>query len=156
MSNKMSFNEQETRTLELAANLHDIAKISIPDSIFKKEGPLEPQERSEIQLHPAKAVELLRFLDFMEDALPIIEHHHEWYDGNGYPNGLKGEAIPLGARILAVIDTFDAMTSDRPYRSALNAQEAVDELRKLSGAQWDPKIVEAFVSAIGMDDTPNK
>ncbi|MFC1998892.1 HD domain-containing phosphohydrolase [Chloroflexota bacterium] len=150
IGNQMGMDAQEMRTLELAANLHDIAKIAIPDRIFKKEGPLDPQEKSEVQLHPSRAVELLRFLDFMEDALPIIEHHHEWYNGNGYPNGLKGDDIPMGARILAVVDTFDAMTSDRPYRSALSAQEAIDELRQLSGAQWDPKIVESFISAIGM------
>ncbi|MFC1978507.1 GAF and HD-GYP domain-containing protein [Chloroflexota bacterium] len=156
LGNKLGFDEQEMRAMDLAANLHDIAKIAIPDSIFKKEGPLDPQERSEIQLHPSKAVELLRFLDFMGDALPIIEHHHEWYDGSGYPNGLKGDSIPQGARILAVIDTFDAMTSDRPYRSALSTQEAVDELHKLAGIQWDPKIVESFISAIGMADAPDK
>jgi len=155
IGNNLRLDEKEMRSLELAASLHDIAKISIPDSIFKKEGPLDPQERTEIQLHPLRAVELLRFLDFMEDALPIIEHHHEWYNGGGYPNGLSGENIPLGARILAVIDTFDAMTSDRPYRAALSAQEAVGELRLLAGVQWDPEIVEAFISAVGIDDKSN-
>jgi HD-GYP domain-containing protein (c-di-GMP phosphodiesterase class II) len=155
MGNKMTLPEREMRSLLLAASLHDIAKIAIPDRIFKKEGPLDPQERTEIQLHPLRAVELLRFLDFMEDALPIIEHHHEWYNGDGYPSGLSGENIPLGARILAVVDTFDAMTSDRPYRAALSSQEAVGELRQLAGVQWDPEIVESFISVVGIDDKSN-
>ncbi|MBT3363583.1 MAG: HD domain-containing protein [Chloroflexi bacterium] len=156
MGTQLGLNEAEMRAMELAANLHDIAKIAIPDRIFQKDGPLDPQEKTEVQLHPSRAVELLRFLDFMEDALPIIEHHHEWYNGSGYPHGLKGDNIPLGARILAVIDTFDAMTSDRPYRSALTADEAVAELRTLAGAQWDPAIVESFISAIGMDKDTSK
>jgi len=150
LGKRMKLSEDEMRSLDLAAQLHDIAKIGIPDRIFKKEGPLDPEERTEIQLHPSQAVELLRFLDFMEDALPIIEHHHEWYNGNGYPSGIKGKDIPLGARMLAVVDTFDAMTSDRPYRSALSSREAVDELRKMASEQWDPEIVEHFIAAIQM------
>jgi HD-GYP domain-containing protein (c-di-GMP phosphodiesterase class II) len=133
------------RRIQIAATLHDIGKIVIPDYILLKPGPLTPAEFCEIKRHPAAAVEILRHLDHFDDTLPLIESHHEWYNGQGYPNRLKGEEIPLGARIIAVADAYDAMTSPRPYRQRLTNEEAVQTLRDGAGIQWDPKVVDAFL-----------
>jgi len=132
------------REIQIAAMLHDIGKIVIPDHVLLKPGPLTPAEFSEIKRHPAAAVEILRCLDHLQSIKPLIESHHEWYDGMGYPNKLKGEEIPLGARILAVADAFDAMTSPRPYRQRLTDEEAAEILKDGAGTQWDPGVVDAF------------
>lgn len=134
----------QLHNLQVAARIHDIGKIGIPDTVLLKPGPLEHQERAEIELHPLKGVEIVRFLDFLKDAIPIVESHHEWANGGGYPRGLYGEEIPIGARILAVADAFDAMTSDRPYRKAMTATEAIDKLRGGAGTQWDPEVVDVL------------
>jgi len=141
--------------LQMAAQIHDIGKIAIPESILLKAGPLEHNERAEIELHPVKGVEMLRFLGFARPALPIIEAHHERVDGRGYPHGLRGDQIPLAARIIAVADAYDAMTSERPYRKACSSQEAIQQLREGAGAQWDPKVVTALerLPALGAEDT---
>ena len=99
----------------------------------------------EVQLHPTRSVDILRFLDFLEPILPTIEAHHEWYNGTGYPNNLRGEEIPLGARILAVADAYDAMTSARPYRPSFTIAEVVEEFKRGVGKQWDPGVVEALL-----------
>ncbi|MBE0415142.1 MAG: PAS domain S-box protein [Dehalococcoidia bacterium] len=146
---EMGLSREEMRTLETAARLHDLGKIGIPDAILLKAGPITPSERAEIQLHPTRAVELLRFLGFMDGVLPIVEGHHERYNGGGYPDGIKGELTPLGARILAVADAYDAMTSTRPYRPPMTSDEVIGVLRKGAGTQWDPKVVEAFLRTFG-------
>lgn len=135
--------------LELAARLHDIGKTGVADAILLKPGAYDPSERAEIERHPTRGVEILRFLDFLKDVLPVIESHHEWYNGSGYPRGLKGEEIPLGGRILAVADAYDAMVSKRPHRDALPHGEAVRRLRDGSGTQWDPRIIEVFINSEG-------
>ncbi|PWH14710.1 MAG: hypothetical protein DDG59_12315 [Anaerolineae bacterium] len=130
------------------AILHDIGKIGIPDAILLKEGPLTPQEWQIIHQHPIYAYELLRNIHFLEAALDIPYCHHERWDGSGYPRGLKGEEIPLAARIFAVVDVWDALTSDRPYRKAWSHAEAKEYLRSQAGKHFDPRVVEVFLELL--------
>lgn len=134
--------------IRTAAMLHDIGKIGIPDSILLKPGRLTEPEMDMMKSHSLIGARLLRTAGFPDEVVSIVRHMHERYDGLGYPGGLKGEATPLGSRILAVADTYEAMTSDRIYRLALESDEAVTELRRLSGIQFDPTVVEAFVTAL--------
>ena len=143
---EMGLSPDEMRNIETAARLHDLGKIGIPDAILLKPGSISPSERAEIQLHPTRAVELLRLLGFLDGVLPIIEGHHERYNGGGYPESRRGEETPLGARILAVADAYDAMTSTRPYRPPMSNEEAMQVLKEGSGKQWDPGVVETFLS----------
>lgn len=145
---QMNLPQEEREMLDIAARLHDIGKLAIRNEILLKPSVLTPSERAEVQRYLTKAVEILRFLDFLKDMLPNIEYHHERYDGKGYPSGLKGEQIPLGARILAVADAYDALTSERPYRPALSNRRAMETLKQGAGTQWDPRVVEAFLSAL--------
>jgi putative nucleotidyltransferase with HDIG domain len=128
------------------AFLHDIGKMAIPDNILRKPGPLTAEEQTVMRTHCAVGHEMLSRVPFLRGVAGIVLAHQERFDGTGYPNGLKGEEIPLGARIFAVADTLDAMTSDRPYRSALSLEEAKAEIRRCSGTQFDPKVVNAFLS----------
>jgi len=139
----------ELEILRYAGEVHDVGKISIPDSILGKPGRLTSAERAIIELHPVKGEELLEPLDFLKPVRPIVRHHHERYDGRGYPDRLKKKEIPLLSRILACADAFDAMTSDRPYRiRKLTLQEALDEIRNNSGTQFDPCIAHIFIRTI--------
>jgi len=129
----------------VAARVHDIGKIGVPDAILNKPGRLNPQEKRIMDSHAERGAELLaRYADFARGAA-IVLHHHERWNGRGYPKGLKGLEIPFGARIIAVVDSFDAMTSDRPYRSALSVAQAARILSKGRGQQWDPAMVDAFL-----------
>lgn len=128
--------------------LHDIGKIAISDTILKKPGPLTIAERLEIQLHPLKGAEILSNLKFLQKGMSIIKHHHERFDGRGYPYGLKGKEIPFLARIISCADAFDAITSDRAYRAKRSVKEAVEELRSNRGKQFDPEILDAFIEVI--------
>ena len=130
--------------IRTAGLLHDIGKIGIPDSILNKDGTLDEQEWRQIKAHPEMGVEILRYVAELSDSLPIILNHHEHYDGSGYPSGLKGNAIPLEARLLSVADAYDAMTSLRPYHNQRSSQEAIDELRRCAGTTFDPELVEIF------------
>jgi len=130
--------------LEYASLLHDIGIIDVPYDILSKRGNLSDQEFNMIRQHTAQSVELISPVEFLKPVLPIILHHHEKYDGSGYPSGLKKEQIPLGARIIACVDAFEAMIQGRPYRSSLSIDAAIDEVVKHSGSQFDPKIVNAF------------
>ena len=129
-----------------AAHVHDLGKISIDNRILFKEGPLTDDERREVNKHSAAGAELAEQFSMYRAGAQIIRHHHERWDGSGYPDGLVGEAIPLGARIIAVADVYDAMTSDRPYRRALSHEVAIDELVRGSGGQFDPAAVDAFLA----------
>lgn len=131
-----------------AARLHDLGKIAIPDHILRKKGKLEPEEIAEIQLHPLRSFELAKSLSFLDGELPTIKHHHEWWNGKGYPEGLKKENIPQGARMLAVCDAYDAMTSTRPYREAIGTKEALRELEEGANQQWDPEVVSYFIKSV--------
>jgi HD-GYP domain-containing protein (c-di-GMP phosphodiesterase class II) len=149
-SSKFDFNYDEVRgTLQLAALLHDIGKIGIPDNILQKPGALTPEEWEIIKKHPAKGVSILEPIKELKEVAKVVLHHHERYDGKGYLDGLKGDQIPLLSRIIAIADTFDAMTSDRPYRKRTADQDAVEEIKRCSGSQFDPVLVEAFVTAHG-------
>ena len=132
--------------------LHDIGKVGIPESILCKAGPLTELEWIVMRSHPNQGARIVEPIPFMGEAVEIVRSHHERFDGGGYPRGLRGEQIPLAARIFAIADSFDAMTSDRPYRSALSTEEAVAEIRAGSGTQFDPLCVEAFEALVAEDD----
>ncbi len=131
-----------------AAHVHDLGKVGSQDGSLKKPAELSAEERQEIEQHPAIGAEIVSRLEAYRQSIDTIRHHHERWDGTGYPDGLKGERIPLGARIIAVADAFDAMTSDRVYRAALSMDEAMAELRKGRGTQFDPQIVDLFETAV--------
>ncbi len=138
------------KVLEYAALLHDIGKIGIPDAILRKPGLLSPLEWKIMKTHPTIGYEILHKIKFLEESAQVVLHHHEHYNGSGYPDGLAGEEIPLGSRIFAVADAFDAMTTKRPYSAAISFQEALDDVKVNSGILFDPVIVETFVAA-GLD-----
>jgi response regulator RpfG family c-di-GMP phosphodiesterase len=134
-------------SLEYGFLLHDVGKIGISDQILLKAGPLTPEERELVHAHPAIGAQILRNVSMLQGGgLDVVRHHHERWDGAGYPDGLAGEQIPLSARIFAVADTLDAMTSDRPYRAALDWADAIEEIQAQSGRQFDPGVVQAFVA----------
>jgi cyclic di-GMP phosphodiesterase len=128
--------------------LHDIGKLKLPEGLLTKKGPLTPEERAMLERQPAIAADILRSVPGLGRALEIVRHHHERWDGTGYPSRLKGEAIPLGARIFALSNTFDAMISPRPYRASFSVQQAVEELRRGAGTRYDPSLVEPFVAMV--------
>ena len=138
--------EERMETLEISALFHDIGKLGVPDNILLMPGKLNDHEFQKIKEHPSIGVNILKNIDFLKDALPIILHHHERYSGKGYPDGISGEAIPLEARIISVADAYDAMTSDRPYRKSLTHEEAINEIIKFKGIQFDPEIADSFLS----------
>lgn len=140
--------EEEQMTIERAGILHDIGKIGISDAILGKLDKLNEEEWAVLRKHPRRAVEILEPLKFLSKEKEIICHHHERYDGQGYPDGLKAEEIPLGAKILAVADTFDAMNSERPYRGSLPKDAIISELKNTSGSQLDPLIVTTFLGVV--------
>ena len=142
----LKVNSDGIKQLEYASLLHDVGIIDIPFRILSKRGKLTAQEFALIRQHTAQSVALISPVEFLKPVLPIILHHHEKYDGSGYPSGLKKEQIPLGARIIAGVDAFEAMVQGRPYRSSLSVQQALDELVRNSGTQFDPKVVNAIVS----------
>jgi len=133
-------------TIRRGSILHDVGKIGIPDSVLLKPGKLDRDEWEVMKKHPEMGYRMLQHIAFLEPALDIVFSHQERFDGTGYPRGLKGEEIPLGARIFTVVDTFDAMTSDRPYRPALSIEKAREEVRDCAGTQFDPEVAEAFLS----------
>jgi HD-GYP domain-containing protein (c-di-GMP phosphodiesterase class II) len=138
--------EDELTWIRRGAILHDVGKIGISDATLRKPGKLDPAEWEEMRKHPEMGYRMLEPIRFLRPALDVVLCHQERYDGSGYPRGLKGDDIPLGARIFAVVDTFDAMTSDRPYRAALSIDTAREEIRAWSGRQFDPRVVEAFLA----------
>jgi hypothetical protein len=150
----MQVTPEERRAVRLGSILHDVGKIGISDSILLKRGPLNDEEWAIMRSHPLIGERVLRGIDFLAPALPIIRHHHERWDGRGYPDGLEGEDIPVGARIVAVCDAFDAMTSDRPYRKAMPADAACAELLSNAGSHFDlacAKLLVEMVSNMGDD-----
>lgn len=144
----MGISENEVEDIRLAGLLHDLGKIGIPDNILNKPGRLTDEEYSAIKMHPTLSIRIIEPLPHLGNIIPIIYHHHERYDGNGYVEGMAGEKIPLGARILAAADSYEAMTSDRPYREALSREDAIAELRRNSGSQFDPEVVKTFVDLL--------
>ena len=138
--------EPDLTQFRWGALLHDVGKIGIPDAVLRKPGPLTPEEWKVMQQHPELGRRILSAVEFLEGAVPIVYCHQEQYDGSGYPQGLRGEEIPLGARVFAVVDCVDAMAMNRPYRPAMTFQQVRDELLVHAGTQFDSKVVEAFLS----------
>jgi putative nucleotidyltransferase with HDIG domain len=148
LAKEIGMSERKIENIRKAAILHDIGKIGIDDSILKKSGSLTAAEYSMIKQHPVIGAEILKDVDFLKEITEIIRHHHERYDGKGYPDGLKGDAIPIEAAILAIADVYDAMTSNRPYRSAMEKDVALREIRQNAGTQFDPILADKFVQII--------
>lgn len=144
---EMNLSEEELENLKLAAILHDIGKIGVEDRILRKEGPLTNEEFEEMKKHPEIGAEIIRHISSLKGVIPGILYHQERYDGKGYPSGISNGNIPISARIIAVCDTFDAMTTDRPYRKGLGVEKALEELKKFAGIQFDPDVVNGFISA---------
>jgi len=144
----LDLSELDKETIRCGAALHDVGKIGVSDAVLKKPGKLTPPEWAEIRLHPYIGGQLCKRVSFLNHAYPIVYHHHERFDGQGYPDGLRREEIPIGARIVSIADAFDAMTTQRPYRAAMSQAQAIRELRRGAGRQWDPQLVDAFLEAI--------
>jgi HD-GYP domain-containing protein (c-di-GMP phosphodiesterase class II) len=142
---------ERVEAIRYAGMLHDVGKLGVPTKVLQKTGKLTEEEYAAIQLHPMRGLDIVREIGFLDEALAGIMHHHERIDGRGYPMGLAGDEIPEFARVLAVADAFDSMTSTRSYRGARPVAEAIEELRKWSGTQFDPAFVDAFVAALKRD-----
>ena len=144
----LGLSEEDLKTLQIGGLFHDIGKIGVPDTILQKESKLTDDEYSEIKNHPSIGAHILSSATIFKDIIPIVKHHHERYDGHGYPSQLAGENIPYLARITAVADTFDAMTSKRSYRDALSLETVISEFERCKGTQFDPKIANVFLDMI--------
>ena len=145
---KVGLSEEELKILKIGGLFHDIGKIGIPDSILQKNAKLTDDEYSEIKNHPSIGAHILGAASIFQDIIPIVKHHHERFDGRGYPSGLKGEEIPYMARIAAIADTFDAMTSKRSYRNALELNTVIEEIERCKGTQFDPKLADVFLDIL--------
>lgn len=148
LAKEVGLGEDAREALDKAAKIHDIGKVGVPETILNKPGPLTKEEFNYIKKHVVLSEQICAPLRSMRGILGIIRHHHENYNGKGYPYGLKGEDIPLEARILSIVDAYDAMTSDRPYRKRLPQDEVIKRLKEGSGTQWDPKLVDLFINMI--------
>ena len=149
---------QLMRAIEAAALLHDMGKLAVPEYILNKPGPLTPAEFEKMKLHASVGADILSAIDFPYPVVPIVRHHHENWNGTGYPDGISGTDIPIGARILSVVDCFDALTSDRPYRPRLSDREALEILAARRGTMYDPLVVDTFArvhTEIAPLDSPN-
>jgi putative two-component system response regulator len=151
----MGLSLHQIRDILLAGILHDVGKIGIPEGILTKPGPLDQREWEVIQEHPDLGLNIIQHVGFLGEAREIIAQHHERFDGTGYPKGLQGEAIHLGARILAVADSYDAMSSERPYHLAMNKEKIMDEIHKQAGLQFDPRVVEIFLTLLAQEGKKN-
>lgn len=145
----LGLDDDHLKDIELAGILHDIGKIGVPESILWKPARLTPEEQKIMAEHPVKSAQIIGELRGLKRTREYVLHHHEFLDGSGYPDHLKGDEIPIGARIILVADAYDAMTTDRPYRKAIGHAAAIAELRKLAGKQFDPRMVDALISLVG-------
>ena len=154
VARKIRMSPDRTEAIMFAGMLHDVGKLGVPTQVLQKEGPLTEDEFAAIQLHPMRGLEIVREIGFLTEALAGIMHHHERIDGRGYPMGFAGHEIPEFARVIAVADAFDSMTSTRSYRAAKSVELAIGELRRGAGTQFDPPIVEAFITALKEEGWP--
>jgi HD domain len=148
IAQEVGMRRSRVEAIRYAGMMHDVGKLGVPTTVLQKSGPLTEEEFAAIQLHPMRGLEIVREIGFLDEALAGIMHHHERIDGLGYPMGLAGDEIPEFARVIAVADAFDAMTSNRSYRGARSIEDAVADLRRWSGTQFDPALVDAFVAAL--------
>ncbi len=148
IARSMGLSDRECKEIYYAAILHDIGKIGIREDVLNYQGPLDKEKSDHMKTHPELATRILKVVRSFEGILPLIRNHHERYDGSGYPDGLKGEAIPLGARIIAVADVYDALTSDRPYRPAMKREEALQKMKEGINTQFDPSLVSTFLNLV--------
>ena len=146
VARRLGWSEARLASLRIGGPLHDIGKLAVSDDVLRKEGRLDESELAQIREHPKIGARILLRMASLREAIPYVLYHHERWDGHGYPSGKAGEEIPLEARVLAVADAFDAMTSDRPYRRALSREEALTEVERCSGTQFDPEIVQVFLA----------
>jgi HD-GYP domain-containing protein (c-di-GMP phosphodiesterase class II) len=148
LGTRLGFQESDLIALYRGGLIHDIGKIAVPDAILSKPGPLNAGEERQMRVHTIVGESIVKTLPSAADLLPIIRHHHERFDGGGYPDGLAGHKIPLLARIVSVCDAYDALASDRPYRARLNPQEAIETLMRGAGQQWDRELVSLLLSEL--------
>jgi HD-GYP domain-containing protein (c-di-GMP phosphodiesterase class II) len=151
IAKEIGMRTERVEAIRFAGMLHDVGKLGVPTAVLQKSGKLTDDEYAAVQLHPMRGLDIVRDIGFLDEALAGIMHHHERIDGRGYPMGLAGDEIPEFARVLAVADAFDAMTSTRSYSHARPVADAIAELRKWAGRQFDPAFVDAFVAAIERD-----
>jgi len=144
---RLGWDDDDVDVLRMGAALHDIGKLAVPERILRKPGPLDEDELAEMRRHPEEGARMVARHSSLQLVVPAVLYHHERWDGSGYPVGVEGEAIPAEARVLAVVDAFDAMTTDRSYRRALSEAAAVAELERCAGTQFDPEIVRVFAEA---------
>jgi putative nucleotidyltransferase with HDIG domain len=154
VARRLGWSEERLATLRIGGPLHDIGKLAVSDEVLCKEGRLDPEELDEIRLHPKIGARILLRMASLREAIPYVLYHHERWDGKGYPSGKAGEEIPVEARVLAVADAFDAMTSDRPYRRALSREEALAEVERCACTQFDPKIARVFLEVFAEAELP--
>lgn len=144
---EMGLSDEDMEKLHIGGLLHDIGKIAIIDQVLNKQARFTDEERKYMRTHPARGAEIMKPIRQLEDIIPIMKYHHEWWDGNGYPDGLKGEEIPFLARIVCLADTYDAMTTDRPYQKGMKPEFVLEKVQEWSGTRYDPNVVEAFTRA---------
>jgi diguanylate cyclase (GGDEF)-like protein/putative nucleotidyltransferase with HDIG domain len=152
LAKKIGFSDAQIDVIKFASILHDIGKIGISEQILLKKGKLTEEEYKTVKTHPSIAMDILKSVRFLEKELPIIRHHHEWWDGSGYPDGLKEEEIPLGARILAIADTYTALVSERSYRKAYSKEDAMEIMRQEKGVHLDPNLTDVFLDLLEEED----
>jgi len=151
--NYMKLSDKIRRDVYLAGLFHDIGKIHVVDSVLNKQGPLDKEEFELIKKHPIISETILKPITEFKEILGIIRHHHEWYNGDGYPDGIKGEDIPIGARIITLVDSYNAMRTDRPYRAGMSKEAAVANIKKATGKQFDPKLAPVFIKFVSESHT---
>ncbi len=151
VARRLGWSEERLASLRVGGPLHDIGKLGVSDDVLRKEGRLDEEEFAQIREHPKIGARILLRVTAFREALPYVLYHHERWDGSGYPTGKAGKEIPLEARVLAIADAFDAMTSDRPYRRALTRAEALAEVERCAGTQFDPEIARVFLEVLGRE-----
>jgi putative nucleotidyltransferase with HDIG domain len=154
VARRLGWSAEQLATLRIGGPLHDIGKLAVSDEVLRKEGKLDPEEIDQIRQHPKIGARILLRMAALREAIPYVLYHHERWDGRGYPSGKAGEEIPVEARVLAVADAFDAMTSDRPYRRALSRDDALAEVERCAGTQFDPEIARVFLEVFAEAELP--
>ncbi len=154
VARRLGWSEEKLASLRVGGPLHDIGKLGVSDEVLRKEGRLDDGELAQIREHPKIGARMLLRMAALREAIPYVLYHHERWDGHGYPSGKAGEEIPIEARVLAIADAFDAMTSDRPYRRALSRTEALAEVERCAGTQFDPEIARVFLELFAGAELP--